>query len=190
MLVKLTFHTTRPVINRASTICSAFICSAFLVLLELAQDGEKQLHTISSYFPKAITTGISHRTSIDIISSVLVKHVLAQLGLFWSLVLLRFEGETNIFLADVIVKTWNPEDVGPTTTRLEGQQITGLPWKSTRLQSSSDTWVSLCSLHTRHRLTPTQSSSPWEHIRSLTTPPHQPSITWRLKARSCYVNIK
>lgn len=115
MLVKLTFHTTRPVINRASTICSAF-----LVLLELAQDGEKQLHTISSYFPKAITTGISHRTSIDIVSSVLVKPVLAQLSLFWSLVLLRFEGETYIFLADVIVKTWNPEDVGPTTTRLEG----------------------------------------------------------------------
>ena len=59
-------------------------------LLEIAQDGEKQLHTISSYFPKAISVGISHKIWINI-SSILVKPVLAQLSLLSSLVALRFE---------------------------------------------------------------------------------------------------
>lgn len=44
--------------------------------------------------------------------------MLAQLSLLSSLVVLRFEekGKHSFFLADVTVKTWNPEAVGPTTT--------------------------------------------------------------------------
>lgn len=70
-------------------------------LQEIAQDGEKQLHTISSYFPKAISTGISHGIRIDIISSILVKPVLAQLSLLSSLVVLRFEekGKHSFFFS-------------------------------------------------------------------------------------------
>lgn len=43
---------------------------------------------------------------------------LLQLSLFWSPVAPRFEEKREIFylLADVTVKTWNPKDVGPTTT--------------------------------------------------------------------------
>lgn len=86
-------------------------------LLEIAQHGEKQLHTTSSYFPKAISIGISYRIRTDVIPSILVKPALAELILDWCPLVLRFEekGKHSFFLADVTVKTWNPEDVGPTT---------------------------------------------------------------------------
>lgn len=196
MLVKLTFHTTRPVINRQSLNNLLSIPSPPRIS---SGWGKAAPHHLQLFPPRPLL-----QASATGLVSTLYPLYLSSLFLLNSACF----GLAKIWRGNIHFFSWcycenvesrrcwtHHNQVGRLFSetlyhRHQRQQITGLPWKSTRLQSSSDTWVSLCSLHTRHRLTPTQSSSPWEHIRSLTAPPHQPSITWRLKARSCYVNIK
>lgn len=104
-----------------SHTCSVFSISPLAqklhtFLLEIAEDGENQLNTISSYFHKATSTGISHRIQIDITSSVLVKTVLAQLSLVFCRAMIWGKKKTFYFLGVVNVKTWNPDDVEHTST--------------------------------------------------------------------------